>query len=145
MSFAGAITVIEAIMLAAAPEHSQQGGEPGIPARKTAAWFYVGTGENGLIGETLTDHPYEERLTIRLYWPAGTRAGTPSRTLELDVQARTRALVAALEGDRSLGENVSAVAISDAEAGWLEADGAAVRIVSLPIALGFTDLETISR
>lgn len=144
MTWSGAITAIEAHMLTAAPGHGQRAGEPGLPPRKTAAWYYTGSADNALIAETLTDHPYSEGVSVRFYWPVATRDEIPSRTLEEDVRAVTRAFIAALEGDRSLGGNVETLVISDAEAGWLEAEGSAWRIVTVPLALGFTDSEPIA-
>lgn len=145
MTWTAAITALEAHMLAAAPSHSQMGGEPGIPARKTAAWFYTGSGDNDRIGETLTDHPYGEGVTVRFYWPIATRAAAPARTLEMDARDVTRTMIARLEADRSLGESIEVLTISDATAGWLEADGAACRIVDIPLIFGFTDDEPVSR
>ena len=145
MSWTAAITALEAHMLTAAPNHTQMGGEPGIPQRKTAAWFYTGSGDNDRIAETLTDHPFGEGVTVRFYWPVATRAAAPARTLEMDAREVTRALFAALEADRDLGGNVESLTINDATAGWLEADGAACRIVDVPLILGFTDTETVSR
>ena len=145
MTWAGAITAIEAHMTTAGTAHGQRGGEPGVPSGKVSAWYYTGSGINELIPETLTDHPFSEGVSVRFYWPVATRDSIPARTLELEVRQVTRAFIAALEGDRSLGDNVEVLTISDAEAGWLEADGAAWRIVTVPLALGFTDSEPIAR
>lgn len=145
MSWTAAITALEAHMAAAAPSHTQMGGEAGIPARKVAAWFFTGTGDNELIAETLTDHPFGDGVTVRFYWPISTRAAAPARTLEMDARDVTRTLIARLEADRDLGGNVESLTINDATAGWLEADGAACRIVDVPLILGFTDTETVSR
>ncbi len=65
MTWLLAVTTLEAHMLAAAPAHTQMGGEPGIPSRKTAAWMYDGSGDNDRIPETLTDHPFGEGVSLR--------------------------------------------------------------------------------
>lgn len=145
MTWSGAITALEAHMLAAAPAHSQRAGDPGLPPRKTAAWYYVGTGENPLIPETLTDHSYAESVEVRFYWPVATRDVNPSRTLENDVRNITRTLIARLQADRDLGGNCSDLTIGDANAGWLESDGGVWRVSTIPLSLGFTDLEPIAR
>lgn len=121
------------------------GGEPGVPSRKTVCWFITGSGENELIPETLTDHPFGDDVSVRFYIPVATRAGVPSRAVEMELRDVTRSLIALLEGDRSLGDNVEALIIHDAEAGWLTVDNGWWRIATVPLSLGFTDTEPISR
>jgi hypothetical protein len=146
MSWDAAITALEAHMAAAAPGYSQRGGEPDAPATKTVAWYYEGTGDNEFIGETLTDHPFGERVAVRFYWPVATRDAIPSRTLELEIRSITRAFIARIEADRSLGEQVTvATPDDDIEAGWLSIGAQWWRIVTVPLTLGFTDEEPISR
>jgi hypothetical protein len=145
MSWDAAITALEAHMAAAAPGYSQRAGEPDAPPQKTAAWFYEGTGDNEFIGETLTDHPFGERVAVRFYWPVATRDAIPARTLELEIRNITRTFIARIEADRSLGEQVVVVTPSEVEAGWLSIGQQWWRIVTVPLVLGFTDEEPISR
>ena len=148
MSFASAITVLETHLgtasAAATVGFTIQGGDPGLPQRKTACWSFAGAGDNPLIAETLTDHPFSEFVNVAFYWPVGTRAGAPARDLEFEVRAVTRAMIGALEGDRKLGGNCEALTINDADAGWLIAGESAWRVVTIPLVLGFTDEEPIS-
>jgi hypothetical protein len=145
VTWTGAISTIEAHLATATSgyQFTVHAGEPGLPAKKTACWFYGGSTDNPEIAETLTDHPFGELVTVRFFWPVGTRAGTPNRTLELEARAVTRALIGAFEGDRKLGGNVEALTIGDAEAGWLNTDNQAWRLVTIPLTLGFTDVESI--
>ena len=145
MSWSGAITVLKTHMAASGTAFAQRGGEPGVPATKTAAWYYTGSGDNPLIAETLTDHAYAENVDVRFYWPVATRDAIPSEELEHEVQDTTRDFIALLEADRSLGENVTDTAIGEATAGWLDLAGGAFRIVTIPLSLGFTDTEPIAR
>lgn len=147
MTWTGAITAIEAHLTTATAgyQFTIQGGEPGLPSKKVACWYYAGSADNPLIAETLTDNPFAELVTCRFYWPVSQRSGNPARALELEVRAVTRALITALEGDRSLGENVEVMTIGEAEAGWLNADAGAWRLVTVPLTLGFTDTEPIAR
>lgn len=146
MSWLAAIEALEAHMAAAAPDHAQRAGEPDAPPKKTVAWFYEGTGDNEFIGETLTDHPFGERVAVRFYWPVATRDAIPARTLELEIRNITRTFIARIEADRSLGEQVVvATPGTDIEAGWLSIGAQWWRIVTVPLALGFTDEEPISR
>ena len=144
MTWSGAITVLESHMAAAGTAFSQQGGES-LPARKTAAWYYTGTTDCALIPPTLTDHPYDETLEVRFYWPVSTRAAIPARTLENEVESVTRTFLARIFADIDLGANVEHVEVGDATAGWLDIDGSAWRIVTIPLTLGFTDVEPIAR
>lgn len=132
-------------MAAAAPGYAQRAGEPDAPAQRTAAWYYDGTSDFDLIAETLTDHPFAERVSVRFYWPVATRDAIPSRTLELDIRTVTRAFITRIEGDRSLGEQVVVATPSEVEAGWLSIGAQWWRIVTVPLTLGFTDEEPISR
>ena len=145
MSWSGAITVLKTHMAAAGTASVVRGGEPGVPASRTAAWYYVGASDNPLIAETLTDHPYAESIEVRYYWPVATRDAVPSETLENEVRDTTRSFIGLLEGDRSLGENVEVLTIADPVAGWLDLAGNPFRIVTIPLALGFTDAEAIAR
>lgn len=147
MTWSAAIAALEAhLVTATSPyEYAQFAGEPGTPPRKTACWFYAGTGENELIGETLTDHPYGDNINCRFYIPVSSRAGVPARSVEMELRDVTRRLIAALEGDRDLGGNCDALVINDADAGWLTVDNGWWRISTVPLVLGFTDLEPISR
>lgn len=145
MTWDGAITTLEAHMVAAGTGYAQRAGEPGVPATKTAAWYYTGSGENPLIGETLTDHSYAESIEVRFYWPVASRDAIPARELEDEVRATTRAFIGLLEGDRSLGENVTDTTIGEAVAGWLDLGGGAHRVVTIPLSLGFTEAEPIAR
>lgn len=150
MSWDGAITALEAILVAAGTATSSekftiQAGEPGVPPRKMIAWWYDGAGENPLINETLTDHPFGENVTIRGYWPVSNRATGPSRTIETEARNLARNIIAGLEADRSLNEQCAAVVINDSTAGWLSIDGAFWRVITVPIVLGFTDVESIAR
>jgi hypothetical protein len=146
VTWASAISTIETHLATATSgyQFTIQGGEPGLPPKKTACWFYAGSADNPLIAETLTDHPFAELVSCRFYWPVSQRSAGPSRVLELEVRAVTRALITALEGDRSLGGNVETLTIADAEAGWLNTDNSAWRLVTVPLTLGFTDTEPIS-
>ena len=60
MTWATAITTLEAILDAAGTatnadaDFTVMAGEPATPARKTIAWWFDGSGDNPLIGETLT-------------------------------------------------------------------------------------------
>jgi hypothetical protein len=150
MSWDGAITALEAILVAAGTATSSaaftlQAGEPGVPPKKMIAWWYDGAGDNPLISETFTDHPFGENVTIRGYWPVSNRATAPSRTLETEARNLARNIIAGLEGDRSLNEQCAAVVINDSTAGWLSIDGAFWRVITVPIVLGFTDVEPIAR
>jgi hypothetical protein len=145
MTWTGAVTAIEAHMVTASSEAHQRAGEPGVPVKHTAAWYYVGSADNELIGETLTDHPFGDNIEVRFYWPVADRAAVPSRSLEMTVRQTARAFIAAIEADRSLGENCEVATPGDAEAGWLDLGGAAWRIVTIPVSIGFTDLEPIAR
>jgi hypothetical protein len=120
-------------------------GEPGLPAHKTACWYYAGAGDNPLIPETLTDHPYAEFVSIRFYWPVATRSKEPARALEEEVRAVTRAFIAAVEADRTLNGHCEVATITDADAGWLNTDNAIWRTVTIPLVIGFTDDEPIAR
>ena len=132
-------------MAAAAPGFAQRAGEPDAPPQKTAAWYYDGTGDFDLIPETLTDHPFTERVSVRFYWPVSTRDSIPARTMELEIRTVTRAFVGLIEGDRSLGEQVVVATPAEVEAGWLSIGAQWWRIVTVPLVLGFTDEEPISR
>lgn len=148
MSFDAAVTVLEAHMTAAGTAVGQFaiiGGEPGIPARDTIAWWYDGTGENPLIPETLTDHPYGDAITVRAFWPVSNRTAGPARRIELECRALARTLIARLEADRTLGDNLEVLTIGDADAGWLNIDNGWARIVTIPLVFGFTDDEPIAR
>jgi hypothetical protein len=149
MSFSGAITTLEAILTAAGTATGKQfvvvGGEPDRPPTRYIAWWYEGDGPNPLIPETLTDHTFAENVTIRAYWPVGTRASTPDRTLELEVQSLNRAISSRLQGDRDLGANVNRMTIGDGITGWLGQPGDAWwRTLTIPTHLGFVDEETIT-
>ena len=146
MSWDGAITALEAHMTTATSTYQYQvfGGEPGVPARKTVCWFFTGTGDNELIAETLTDHPFGDDVSVRFYIPVATRAGVPARAVEMELRDVTRRFIAAVEGDRDLGGNVESLTIQDAEAGWLTVDNGWWRIATVPLSLGFTDIETIT-
>lgn len=150
MSWSGAITVLEALLTAAGTASattpfSIQAGEPGVPPRKMIAWWWDGDGENPLLPETLTDHPYGDNVTIRAYWPVATRSAGPAETLETEIRALNRAIKAALELDRTLGDNCEVATIGDASSGWLSADNGWWRTLTIPLVLGFTDLEPIAR
>jgi hypothetical protein len=149
MTFVAATATLEAHLLTAsgtaAVGFTIQGGDPGLPARKTACWYVAGSGDNPLIDETLTDHPFGDFVNVAFYWPVANRSSTPMRNLELEVRAVTRAFIRAVEGDRDLGGNCETVTIGDADAGWLVADGGSWRVVTIPLILGFTDEEPISR
>lgn len=144
MTWSGAITVLEAHLATSVTGYSFAiiGGDPGVPARKTVFWAYAGSQDNELIGETLTDHPFSERITVGYLWPVATRQGV-TRELEMEVRQVTRALIAALEGDRKLGGNVEALTIGEAVTGWLTTD-AFVRTSTITLDLGFTDVEPIA-
>lgn len=145
MSFASAVAVVETHLSTATSsrQFTVQGGDPGLPTKKTAYWAYASSAENELIPETLTDHPYSERLTIGFLWPVATRAGVPARALEVECQAVTRAFLGALQGDRKLGGNCEALTIGEFVGGWLTTDQW-VRTVTGTIDLGFTDIEPIA-
>lgn len=147
MTWDGAITTLETHMGTATATYQYQvfGGEPGVPARKTVCWYFTGSGSNELIAETLTDHPFGDDLAVRFYIPVATRAGVPSRAVEMELRDVVRRLIAALEGDRDLGGNVEVMTINDAEAGWLTVDNGWWRIATVPLSLGFTDTEPITR
>lgn len=146
MTWAGSISTLEGILTTAGgTAYTIQSGEPAVPPRQMIAWWYDGTGDYGLIAETLTDHPFGELVTIRAYWPVSNRSAGPSRTLESSVQALARGIVAGLEADRSLGENCAALIVNDASTGWLSVDNAWWRTLTIPIVIGFTDVEPISR
>lgn len=144
MTWDGAITALEAHM-AASGTASVRGGEPNVPAQVTYAWYYTGAGDNPLIGETLTDHPYDDQVECRFYWPVATRDAVPSRDLENLVRNTARTFIARLEADRDLGGNVTDLTIGDAVAGWLDLAGNPFRIVTLPLSFGQTDSEPIAR
>lgn len=144
MTWDGAISAIEAHIAAAAPAYASRAGET-IPASISVAWWYEGSGDNPLIAETLTDHSFAENVSVRIYWPVATRDPGPSRALENEARTITRALIGRLEGDRSLGENVTDTTIGDATAGWLDLGGASFRVVTIPLSLGFTEAEPIAR
>jgi hypothetical protein len=61
-----------------------------------------------------------------------------------DLRACLRVL-RGIEADRSLNEQCAAVVINDSTAGWLSIDGAFWRVITVPIVLGFTDVEPIAR
>lgn len=147
MSWDNAITTLETHMNTAVTGYQYEvfGGEPGVPGRRTVCWFLTGTGDNDLIPETLTDHPFGDDISVRFYIPVATRAQVPSRAVEMELRDVTRRLIAALEGDRDLGGNVEALTIHDAEAGWLTVDNGWWRISTVPLSLGFTDTEAITR
>lgn len=150
MSWDGAITALESILTAAGTATSTasftlQAGEPGVPPKKMIAWWFDGSGENPLINETFTDHPFGDTVTIRGYWPVTNRSAGTSRTLETEARTLTRNIIAGIEADRSLNEQCAAVVINDATAGWLVVDGAWWRVVTVPIVLAFTDVEPIAR
>ncbi len=150
MTWDGAVQALESILVAAGTATSSeaftlQAGEPGVPPRKMIAWFFDGSGDNPLISETLTDHPFADSVTIKGYWPVSNRSASPSRTVETEARNLVRHIVAGLELDRSLNEQCAALVIDDCTAGWLSVDGAWWRVVTVPIVIGFTDEEPISR
>lgn len=147
MTWDGAITTLEAHMVTATStyQYTQFAGEPGLPAKKTICWFIAGVGDNPHIAETLTDHPFGDFVNVRVYIPVSNRSGTPSRSVEMELRDVTRRLISALEGDRTLGDNCEAITINDADAGWLTVDNGWWRISTVPLILGFTDTESISR
>src|SRR3954467_11797347 len=117
MSWDGAITALESILTAAgtattSAEFTLQAGEPAVPPKKMIAWWFDGSGDNPLINETLTDHPFGDIVTIRGYWPVSNRAAGPSRTIETEARNLTRNIVAGLEADRSLNEQCAAIVIN---------------------------------
>lgn len=147
-SFSSAISSLETILTTAAATVSQFtviGGEPDGPPHRTLAWWYEGSGPNPLIPDTATDAPYAENVTIRAYWSVGTRVNNPNRTLELEVESLARAITSRLELDHDLGGNLSSLVIGDASAGWTQNTlGAWWRLLTIPLSLGFTDLEAVS-
>lgn len=146
MSWDGAVTVLEALLTTAGQgSYSIQAGEQAVPPRQMLVWWWDGDGENPLIPETLTDHPYGDNVMIRAYWPVSNRSATPSRTLETEVRRLNRTIKAALYADRTLGDNCEVAVIADATAGWLSVDGAWWRVLTIPIVIGFTDVETNAR
>lgn len=141
-----AIAALEAHMATATStyQYTQMAGEPGTPPKKSVAWFYGGASDNPLINETLTDHPFGDLVSVRFYIPVATRSAAPSRAVEMELRDVTRRLIAALELDRDLGGNCAALVINDADAGWLTVDNGWWRVCTVPLVLGFTDVEPIS-
>lgn len=147
MSYDGAITALESHIQAVADtyKYNTQAGEPGTPPRKLITWWYDGDGANDLIEETLTDHPFDERLRVRIYAPVSTRAVNPSRALEVELRTVVRTLKARLWADRDLAGNVESLTIEDSDTGWLSLDNGWFRVASFGLGLGFTDTEPNSR
>lgn len=147
MSYDSAVTVLESHLDAVATtyKYTTQGGEPGTPPRKLIAWWFDGDGENDLIGETLTDHPFGDRIRVRVYIPVATRAVNPSRAVEMELRAVIRAIKTRLWADRDLGGNVESLVIDDSDTGWLSLDNGWFRVASFGLGLGVTDTEPNSR
>lgn len=125
-------------------QYTQAAGEPSVPPKRTVAWFLAGTGDNPLIAETLTDHPFGDFVNVRFYIPVNNRSATPSRSVEMELRDVVRRFIAQIEGDRDLGGNCESVTVGDADAGWLTVDNGWWRIATVTLTLGFTDLEPIS-
>lgn len=154
MSWTGAITALETHMTsagtaAAGTANTSQwttwAGEPAVPPRKLVTWWYDGAGDNPLIAETLTDHPFAERVVIRWYIPVSNRSKEPSRTVETELRTAARQFIANVEGDRTLGDNCEVAVIEDGSAGWLAIDDGWWRTWTQPLLLSFTDTEPIAR
>lgn len=150
MTFSGALTTIATHLGTAGnaqtPKITDIGvGEPGVPPGRCVRYWYEGDGAPARLGATRTlgDQMVGERLTIRAFWPVGTRDKTVSAALEADVQLFARAIKHLLIEDSQLAGNCVDLEVGNADAGWLSLDGGTWRVLSIPLVLDFVDVDHI--
>jgi len=150
MSFAAALTTIDAHMLAAGTALSRKillilPGEPANPPGNCGAYWYEGDGPPAHFPpRTLTDQMIGERVTCRYYWSVSSRDKVAMSNLEADVQAVNRDVQARLAADSTLGGNCKDLLVGPADAAWLQLDGGLWRTLSIPLVLDFVEIQTIA-